>query len=195
MKIFFNKFFTFFLLLIMGLGGYGDALGNDYHVKNSRHTGSRNTYKILFRPDSDVSNRSASSDNAFTFLSQKNRDFGLPRGLSNLKLAKVRESLLGRHYHFQQYINGIPVESAEIIVSAGNDGNILRVFNNTYPVKTNPLELKKKIIKEDALNKAWRDLKVHGKLLSMPESEAFYLPEASGVRLIYRTRISVTARA
>src|SRR5438105_1217236 len=46
---------------------------------------------------------------AMGFLKHKHKIFKLPADLANLSLAKTTKSLLGTHYHFQQYEQGIEV--------------------------------------------------------------------------------------
>lgn len=76
---------------------------------------------------------------------------------SNAYLEHIKESLLDKHVHFQQYIHSIPVEKAEITVSIKDeDGKIFMVFNSTYPQK--PIETLSNVrICDDSLDIAWTD--------------------------------------
>src|SRR5262245_31804577 len=60
--------------------------------------------------------------------------YGLQANLNNLALVQVQESLLGKHYRYQQMHQGLPIDQAEVIVSLDNNGRVLKVFNNSVPV-------------------------------------------------------------
>ncbi|MHC4867244.1 MAG: hypothetical protein ACYTEX_24480, partial [Planctomycetota bacterium] len=153
----------------------------------------RGTAKLLFHPEFDAGSGLTPEEQAYAYLSASHNRFGLPQDLSNLQLAAVKHSLVGTHFHFQQYVHGIAVENAQIIISLKDeDGEILTVFNNTYPQEA-PKAVLKTITDEDALDIAWNHLRVHGELISLPTVELIYVPEAEGFRLIYRTQINVQA--
>ena len=40
--------------------------------------------------------------------------FGLPANLNNLVLVSVKESLTGKHYHYQQMLRGLPVDRRRV---------------------------------------------------------------------------------
>ena len=60
--------------------------------------------------------------------------YGLTRNLDNLVLVEVQESLLGRHYRYQQMLLDLPVDNAQIVVSIGKNGQLLQIFNETRHV-------------------------------------------------------------
>jgi hypothetical protein len=153
----------------------------------------RGTARLLFHPEFDTNPQLTADQQARAYLSANYHSFGLPQDLSNLQLERIKDSLLGKHVHFQQHIHSIPVEKAEIIVSIKDkDGKIFMVYNNTYPQK--PIETLSNVITgEDALDIAWIDLRVHGDLISVPTEELVYVPEGERFRLIYKTQINVEA--
>ena len=123
------------------------ASGGPPSVQDRYHDDQRSTPKLLFHPAYFAKAGQASKDTAYAYLAAHAGLFQLPADLSNLRLREVRDSLLGRHFYFQQYLNGIPVYQAEIIVSIAWDGRVRQVFNNTYPqsrAKQFPLRSSKK---------------------------------------------------
>ena len=130
---------------------------------------------------------------AAQYLSENRNLYGLPADPANLQLVAAKESLLGTHYRYQQTINGIPVEHAQVVVSVSADGAIYRVFNNAYPQK-GPLPLPAGLIpRSDAIQRAWNHLRVHGDLITTPRADLVYVPQGPSFRLIYRTLIAVQA--
>ena len=120
--------------------------------------------------------------------------FQFPARPDELRLKTTRQSLLGTHVTFQQIIDGIPLDGAEFIVSVANNGRILRVFNNTYPVIRRPESKTALIGSEQALDIAWANLRVHGELLNIaPFSRLVFVPQGTGFRLVHLTQIDVAA--
>ena len=81
------------------------------------------------------------------------------------------------------------------MVSITRDGQVYQSFNNTYPVETPPLAAKASMSREHALDIAWDHLRVHGKLLHVPNATVVYLPSQNGFRLAYKTLVGVAAPA
>ncbi|HYM60849.1 MAG TPA: proprotein convertase P-domain-containing protein [Thermoanaerobaculia bacterium] len=48
---------------------------------------------------------------------------------ADIRLDRVRESIAGKHYHFQQFIDGIEVIGGELVASAGTDGAVVEIHN------------------------------------------------------------------
>jgi zinc metalloprotease ZmpB len=154
----------------------------------SRHK-DRSTPQLLFQTGIGANTQLTAEQQAYAYLSEDYELFELPQDLSNLKLTQIQDSLLGKHFHFQQIINNIPVEYAEIIVSISNkDGGVYMVFNNTYPQRR-PVTSVTAITHDEALDIAWKHLRVHGGLISVPSSELIYMPAGDNFRLIHRTQI------
>ncbi|MDA1044864.1 MAG: M36 family metallopeptidase, partial [Verrucomicrobia bacterium] len=145
------------------------------------HNDHRNTPKLIISPEQPAANAKNDNDLARSYLSAEHALFGLPADLFNLELTGARESLLATHYRFAQFIHNIPVENAEIIVSVSKqDGKILRVFNNTYPINQPiPLPGLTKSA-DDAIGAAWRHLRVHARLIMEPSVQRVYRPEGKG---------------
>ena len=123
--------------------------------------------------------------------------YGLPRSLDNLVLLKVQESLLGKHYRYQQMLLDLPVDNAQIVVSIGKNGQLLQIFNETRHVSAdmdddavNQLHLKEQISSEAALDQAWTNMRVQQPLVALPKSERVWIPVKDGFQLVYKVEIA-----
>lgn len=123
--------------------------------------------------------------------------FGLPRSLDNLVLIEVQESLLGKHYRYQQTLLDLPVDNAQIVVSIGRNGQLLQIFNETRHVSAdmednavNQLHLKPQITEEAALDQAWTNMRVQQPLVDLPKSEQVWIPVKDGFQLVYKVTIA-----
>lgn len=123
--------------------------------------------------------------------------FGLPRSLDNLVLIEVQESLLGKHYRYQQTLLDLPVDNAQIVVSIGRNGQLLQIFNETRHVSAdmednavNQLHLKPQITEEAALDQAWTNMRVQQPLVDLPRSEQVWIPVKDGFQLVYKVTIA-----
>ncbi|WNG54704.1 hypothetical protein F0U59_07875 [Archangium gephyra] len=123
--------------------------------------------------------------------------FGLPASLENLVLVQVKESLLGKHYHYQQMLLELPVDGAEIVVSLGKDGQLLQIYNTSRHVSedmeeeaVNQLHLKAQLSSESALDRAWANMRVQNPLVDLPKSEQVWVPVKGGFQLSYKVSIS-----
>jgi len=166
-----------------------EALAGSIVPKGSVHEDHRGTPRIEF-PDASTSQAKSSDE----YLQTHAHRFKLPSDLSNLDVVSMRESLAGIHTRYQQFLNGIPVDGAEVVVSQRKkDGSVYQVYNNTYPVD-GPVPASKGIInKNAALQAAWNHLQVHGNLKALPKAELLYVPHKKGFRLVYKILIAVDA--
>lgn len=130
-------------------------------------------------------------------LSDNAARLGLNPALSNLTLVQVKESLLGKHYYYQQMLYGLPVEHAEVIVSIGHNGQLLKIFNEHKPVNAkadtdavNQLHVKARISEDAALDKAWGNMKVQHALVANPESKLVWVSDKDGLHLAYKVGIA-----
>ncbi len=122
--------------------------------------------------------------------------FGLPRLLENLVLVKVQESLTGKHYTYQQMLRGLPVDGAEIIVSIGHGGQLLKIFNETRHVSqavdakaVNQLYNQAQLTEDQALERGWNNMKVQHKLVSVPKGELVWKATKEGMQLARKVTI------
>lgn len=122
--------------------------------------------------------------------------FGLPANLNNLVLVSVKESLTGKHYHYQQMLRGLPVDRAEIVVSIGNNGELQKIFNESRHISdkmdadaVNQLHNKAQISEDEALDKGWKNMKVQHNLVSVPSTSLVWVPTKNGVQLARKVNI------
>ncbi len=129
-------------------------------------------------------------------LRQHAARFGLPVNLDNLVLSRVQESLTGKHYYFQQTLRGLPVDRAEIVVSIGHDGQLLKIFNETKYISqqvdadaVNQLYVQARITPEAALERGWNNMKVQHPLVAAPSSNLVWVKTKQGVQLAQKVQI------
>lgn len=185
----FSKSKFFFLIAMAGTAVAGP-------MANSQHSDGRGTPKLVFATASatSLSHRLAPELLARQYLADHHADFDIPQDLSNLTLTMTKESLLGTHLYFHQYIGNVPVDKADIVVSIKRaDSQVYRVFNNTFPVHSSVAIPKALLSSNDAMDRAWTNLKVRGQLLSFPKSEQVFVPTNGTFRLAYRTSIHCDA--
>jgi len=101
-----------------------------------------------------------------------NKNYNLQLNAESLKVDKISQSLLGTHFHFQQYIQGIAVEYSEFVISTNRAGKVSQIFNSTFPeYMTRPKNMKlgiPLISQHQALEIAWKEIFVTGQLLHNP---------------------------
>jgi len=162
------------------------ALATSDLVNDSYHIDHRDNLKLHFEPRWDAPAGLTSEALARQYLLDNHLAYDLPAGVPDLELSRVKESLLGKHFVFQQTLNGIVVDKAEIIVSVGKaDGRIYRVFNNTYPVKQAPPAAAAIMGEDEAYDIAWQHLRGHGDLLASPRIRLVYTPVGTDFQLNY----------
>lgn len=122
--------------------------------------------------------------------------FGLPANLDNLVLTRTQDSLTGTHYYFQQTLRGLNVDRAEVVVSIGKQGQLLKIFNESQPISAaadaaavNQLYNQRQISDEQALDKGWANLKVQHPLVALPTSELVWVKTKAGVQLARKVTI------
>lgn len=162
--------------------------------KDRYHTDHRSAPKLVFFPDGEARGSGDAESVARGYLETYSGVYQLPASPSDLRLWDVRESLLGEHFRFRQFIQDIPVENAEIIVSIDGDLKVSKVFNNIYPVSEVHRLPEAMVSAQAAIDIAWNDLRVHGEILDMvPSAELKWVPEGSAFRLTHITQINVEA--
>jgi hypothetical protein len=121
----------------------------------------------------------------------------LSASLADLKLVKTQESLLGTHYHYQQLLHGYPVDGADVVVSIGKDGQLMKIFNEYKPVSDvasndarNQLYVNARISNDAALDKAWNNMKVQHALVAAPSTELVWVTDKNGFHLAYKVAIA-----
>ncbi len=106
------------------------------------------------------------------------------------KLKDAKESLLGKHYRFQQLRNGIEVSGAELVVSTTNRGHVFQVYNNTTSVKFNESKANIPLISSEmAMESAWKKIRGNGELIEAPQASLIYKEE----KLVYVVNLSASS--
>ncbi|CAM2069544.1 Proprotein convertase P-domain-containing protein [Sulfidibacter corallicola] len=165
-----------------------------HQASSTFHKDHRQTAKLLINPSFQAPRGKVGEALARTYLSQEAPRFGFSSDLADLVLVKVQSSLLGKHYRFQQFLNGVEVEGGQIVVSVSHAENeIYRVYNNTYPVIYDQNQPKVILSEDDAFEIAWQNLKVHGPLFDPPQAKLVYQPVGDRLQLVYVTNLPVNA--
>jgi len=169
------------------------SFGADFQIRDSYHSGNRETVKLAFNPEFENRSSLTGLELAWAFLESQALAYGLPSDLSNLSFDYQKESLRGTHFHFQQYLNNIKVQFAEVIVSISHDNVIFQAYNNTFPLQSTQRVPEIIISEEDAYDLAWLDLAVHGDMMAQPTVELLYQTDGKDFRLVYQTFLGVEA--
>lgn len=137
-----------------------------------------------------------SASSAQAVLRQHAARFGLPASLDNLVLAKVQESLTGKHYRYQQMLRGLPVEGAEIIVSIGKNGQLQQIFNETRHIPAavdaqavNQLFNLPQLSQDQLLDRGWANMRVQHPLVAAPKADLVWSLTKDGVQLARKVSI------
>ncbi len=159
------------------------------------HPDHRGTPRLQVDPAWDAPAGVAGEALARAFVVDRSAAFGIAPDAESLRLSRVRESLLGTHYVFQQTIGGIDVDGAEIIVSvAKRDGRVYRAFNNYFPAKGAGVLPRAAALDADAAyDAAWRRLRGHGDVLAPPAARLVWTPEGAGFRLNWIVDLELSA--
>lgn len=114
--------------------------------------------------------------------------------VDQLELRQVQESILAKHYRFQQVIDGNDVMDAEFVISINKDnGKVMKVYNTA--IKSSVVNLRKSkvpfVTTQKALESAWAHLKVDGELSAAPQVKLVMAADASG--LIYDIKLATSS--
>jgi hypothetical protein len=111
----------------------------------------------------------------------------------NYALVETKESLLGKHEYYQQMVNGVAVDGAEVVVSTNNNGEVVKVYNNGVKSFQKSFKASIPLVSESqALESAWKHLKVNGELLDAPIAKLVYTRELA---LVYKISLSTSSPA
>jgi subtilisin-like proprotein convertase family protein len=189
-----NRFVLVFLLaLLVPLGAVASAASGFDGQLDTRHQDHRSTLKLAIEPQWSAIGGTTPEGAARAFLAARADDFGLTPDLGNLVLTGERESLIARHFTFQQMLAGVPVDGAEVIVSvAKGDGHILRAYNNSYPVGRDVVTTTPSLGADAAYDAAWQYVRAYGELRSTPRAQLVYTPEGPDFRLNWLVDLDLT---
>ena len=119
-----NRLAIIWTLMTVGLltGSIAMAAAPSSVVMDTYHQDHRVTPKLQFEPQWTGPAGLRSDAVAPLFVEMMGDRYGLPTEAENLELVRVRESLLGSHYVFQQKIHGIPVDRCRVHRLGGQAG-------------------------------------------------------------------------
>lgn len=107
----------------------------------------------------------------------------------DFRLTDVKESLLGKHYYYQQVLNGQEILGAEVVITVGANG-IQKIYNNSTHAQTKSAAPFIPLLSQDAaLEVAWKALAVNGVLLEAPQARLVY---SKDLNLIYKINLSTS---
>lgn len=113
--------------------------------------------------------------------------------MADLKFVKRQESLLGVHYHFQQFFRSYPIKNATVIISVTRTGDaIYRSYFNLQPI-SDAIVPSKVISKTSAYDTVWQILGVRGYLIHMPKIKLQFALYDGKPLLTWQAEIPVSA--
>lgn len=153
----------------------------------------RNTPKVIFKDEATHHRAKTARLAAENYLVREWQRFELAPQGRNLILERTQNSLLGTHFHYRQYLNGLPVEKATFVITVDKANRISKIYNNTFPVKQQVAAPPANLINgDDALQISWSEVGVSGELVTPPEATLGYRFHENNFQLVYRTILPVS---
>lgn len=144
---------------------------------------------VLIYPESSIKLLDASDAS----LQQVSDELKLGLNAESFKLSDTKESLLGSHRYYQQTINGLEVEGAQVVVSIGENNEVIKVYNTAVNGSMKASSASIPFLSEtQAFETAWKHLQVNGKLADAPQAKLVY---SKNLNLVYRIVLSTTSPA
>jgi hypothetical protein len=177
------------LLKTSGFQAFNSSYGNQWQATFSTETGRvKRLYGSESRPYSGTPENAAGE-----FLKSAHALFGLKADLSDLRVQKAGQTPKQQHVRFQQTLNGVDVQGAQIIVHSDLAGRVTMVQNNCLegiePVNQDVLTL------EAARDIAENDLSAKlGSQATLLESSAKKLLIPGKGHYLYIWKISIPTR-
>ena len=111
----------------------------------------------------------------------------------SFQLVDTKRSLLGTHYYFQQFVNAVEVDSAQVVFSVNGRDEVIKVYSSTVSPSLKVLGAAIPFLSEaQALEAAWRHLQVNGELIEAPTAKLVY---SKDLNLVYRIKIAASSPA
>lgn len=156
--------------------------------------------KLVINPN-DGSMYQSSDDELVSrdYLNSNAVRYGLDgNDLESLTLVAVKKSLTAKHFHYQQHIDDINIDRAEIIVSVDlNTHRVTKVFNNTQPISNkvrtrleNDIKSKNTATAYQAMSSVWALQLADSRLLSTPQNRLVFIPQGHSFQLVYRVNLT-----
>ncbi|WP_226646937.1 M4 family metallopeptidase [Mesobacillus subterraneus] len=121
---------------------------------------------------------SSSASNALNYLKKNQDKTGIPHPDQNLKVKSTEKDQLGMtHVRFNQSVNGVNVEGAEVVVHFNKDNEIVSVNGRTnQTITTDSVDTNASLSSDDALSAAMASVNAPEELTYEPTSELVILP-------------------
>jgi len=109
----------------------------------------------------------------------------------DFKQLEVKESLLGRHYSYQQMLNGLPVENALVTISVDHKGEAYKLYHSLVTVAQKAASPAVPLLSaEQAMELAWDLLAIDGELTALPTARLVFDQD---LRLTYKILLAVSS--
>ncbi|MBT2642711.1 peptidase M4 family protein [Bacillus sp. ISL-41] len=121
---------------------------------------------------------SSTASNALNYLKKNQDKTGIPHPDQNLKVKSTEKDQLGMtHVRFNQSVNGINVEGAEVIVHFNNNNEIVSVNGRTnQTITADSVDTNASLSSDEALSAALASVNAPEELIYEPTSELVVLP-------------------
>ncbi|WP_226086468.1 M4 family metallopeptidase [Mesobacillus sp. S13] len=121
---------------------------------------------------------SSSASNALNYLKKNQDKTGIPHPDQNLKVKSTEKDQLGMtHVRFNQSVNGVNVEGAEVVVHFNKDNEIVSVNGRTnQTITADSVDINASLSSDDALSAAMASVNAPEELTYEPTSELVILP-------------------
>jgi len=130
-------------------------------------------------------------DKSGNSLQKVSDELNLGISAEGFQLTDTRESLLGTHSYYQQMVNGVVVEGAQVVVSVNQNGEVIKVYNSAVNASMKFMDASIPFLsKTQALETAWKHLQVNGELTDAPVSDLVY---TKNLNLVYRIKLSTSS--
>ncbi len=144
---------------------------------------------VLIYPGNSIQLLGASDSS----LQKVSDELNLGINAESFKLVDTKESLLGSHRYYQQIVNGLEVEDAQIVVSVNENNEVIKVFHSAVNGSMKAVTASIPFLSEtQAFETAWKHLAVTGKLSDTPVAKLVY---SKNFNLVYRIVLSTTSPA
>jgi hypothetical protein len=133
-------------------------------------------------------------DKSDVSLQTVSNELNLGINAGSFALTETKESLLGSHHYYQQFVNGHEVEGAQVILSVNENNEVFKVYNTAVneSLKSSRSASIPFLSETQALEAAWNHLQVNGELTEAPVAKLVYTQE---LVLVYRLQISTSSPA
>lgn len=130
-------------------------------------------------------------DKSGNSLQKVSDELNLGVSAEGFQLTDTKESLLGTHSYYQQMVNGVVVEGAQVVVSVNQNGEVIKVYNSAVNASMKSMDAAIPFLSEvQALETAWKHLQVNGELTDAPVSKLVY---SKNLNLVYRIKLSTSS--